>query len=52
MLVNDHITYNINTELLNNCWQLPPAIRRRNDFNGFEFKTFDMWSIGVLTFYY
>ena len=50
MLVNDHITYNISCELLNCCWQLPPTIRRRNDFNGFEFKSFDMWSIGVLTF--
>ncbi len=30
--VNDHITYNINCELLNNCSQLPPTIRRRNDY--------------------
>eukprot|EP01083_Nonionella_stella_P242858 846787_1 len=50
MLVNDHITYNVSTQLFNCCWQLPPCIRRRNDFNGFELKSFDAWSVGVLTF--
>ena len=50
MLVNDHITYSMKCELLNCCWQLPPSIRRRNDFNGYELKSFDMWSVGVLTF--
>ncbi len=49
MLANNYVLYNINKQLLNYCWQLPPIINERNTFNRIDLKSFDMYSIGVLT---